>query len=172
MESTKPKYLDTWKGKVLKAMAVDGGETWRELQSFTQLSTNALKKAIGELIKYKIIRKREGRPTKYIGLNEEIFQAYRNYYNALALSHPLDEKLPEQESSSQIRTFILSCLYSTQSECISRLVSLLDKLSESTQQTPEQLVKLILQDLQFLQQQLIKIQTLVTTRFPVKTTGA
>ena len=79
-----PKYYDTWKGTVLAAIAVNGAETYRELQTFTRLSDGALRVALKELTKYGHIKKVPGMPITYQPTNPDLIQSYRDYYDYLA----------------------------------------------------------------------------------------
>ncbi|MHA1557702.1 MAG: hypothetical protein ACTSPM_12310, partial [Candidatus Heimdallarchaeota archaeon] len=57
MDKKKPKYFNSWKGQVLKAIIKDGVVTWRGLQSATNLSEASLNKALSELLTLKLLTK-------------------------------------------------------------------------------------------------------------------
>ena len=165
MEPEKPKYVDTWKGKVLKAIAVDGAETWKELQTFSKLSTSALKKALSELMKYHLIQKIEGRPTKYQGIKEEILQAYRDYYDTLALTQLPAHILTVLERRQHLRRAIITCLQSTKSTCGEFIVSLAQHLATTYHLPEDEIGTLIIQEAHTLQTRLAKIQDATAAAF-------
>lgn len=42
----KPKYWGSWKGRVIKAIALDGAETWDDIRDLTGLSSESLNRAL------------------------------------------------------------------------------------------------------------------------------
>lgn len=61
--SRKPKYWDSWRGKVLRAIIYDGATTWKEVKERTNLDHGQLYKAVGELQRTGVI--------DYSGFEEE-----------------------------------------------------------------------------------------------------
>ncbi len=49
MSEEKPKFLGTWKGRVVKAIAIDGARTFKEIRDSTGLYYSSLKKVLAEL---------------------------------------------------------------------------------------------------------------------------
>ncbi|MHA1157056.1 MAG: hypothetical protein ACTSQK_13195 [Candidatus Heimdallarchaeota archaeon] len=79
MDKKKPKYFNSWKGQVLKAIIKDGIVTWRGLQSATNLSEASLNKALSELLTLKLLTKHN---QYYLVQNDQLIAEYLNYYQA------------------------------------------------------------------------------------------
>ncbi|WNZ28668.1 MAG: hypothetical protein IAX21_08405 [Candidatus Bathyarchaeota archaeon] len=50
-----PKYWTSWKGRVIKAIVLDGAKKWNEIREITALSKPALNRVIAELYNAKVI---------------------------------------------------------------------------------------------------------------------
>ena len=55
MNEEKLLYLGTWKGRVIKAVAVDGAKTWDEIREKTGLNPKSLNIVLRELFNAKAI---------------------------------------------------------------------------------------------------------------------
>ena len=53
--SEKPKYWDSWRGQILRAIILDNVDTWKEVRDKSGLSHNQMLKAVNELRKSEII---------------------------------------------------------------------------------------------------------------------
>ena len=61
-----PTYWGPWKGRVIKAIAIDGARTWTEIRDQTGLSTKSFQRVLAELFQYETIEKRsEGKDAEY-----------------------------------------------------------------------------------------------------------
>ncbi len=79
MNKKKPKYLNSWKGQVLKAIVKDGIVTWRGIQRATKLSEASLNKALSELLTLKLLIKHN---QYYHVQNDQLINEYMTYFQA------------------------------------------------------------------------------------------
>jgi len=77
--SREPKYLNSWKGTVLKAIIIDNAKTWSDIKYHSQLSENDLNRALAELYDLKLIIKKKD--NTYQVTNPQIITEYRQYYH-------------------------------------------------------------------------------------------
>ena len=75
--SVAPRFFGSWKGMILKAIAVDGARTWREIQKASMLENDDLNKALKELFDLKIMSKSG---EKYWVEDYELYKDYERYY--------------------------------------------------------------------------------------------
>ena len=57
MKQEKPIFLGSWKGRVIKAIALNGAQSWYELRDFTGLSPKSLNRTLAELMSAKALEK-------------------------------------------------------------------------------------------------------------------
>jgi hypothetical protein len=94
--SQKPRYHDSWMGKVLKAIVIDGAETWSELQATTEIPEKGLNQTLSELFRLNLLGKNENTKSYYVS-NIDIEKEYQAYYQALT---------PEEiEAASSLKRF-------------------------------------------------------------------
>ena len=66
MSEKKPLYLGSWKGRVIRAIAIDGARTWNEIQEFTGLSPKSLNRTLAEMMNAKALEKQiQGEKSTY-----------------------------------------------------------------------------------------------------------
>ena len=78
--SVEPKYWGSWKGLILKAIAIEGKRTWSEIQKSTGLNPLSLNQAIKELRDSGILTGRE----KYWIEDYDLYSDYVNYGELLS----------------------------------------------------------------------------------------
>jgi sugar-specific transcriptional regulator TrmB len=86
MSQEEPIYFGTWKGRVIKAIVIDGANTRNEIQELTGLPQKSLKRTLNELVAAKTIKKISGRATTF-RVEQSLSLAYINYYRTLSPSH-------------------------------------------------------------------------------------
>ncbi len=69
-----PDFWGSWKGQIIRAIALDGAKTWEEIQNLTSLSSDTLNLALSELYNLEILHKKSN-GTYWI--NHEIRDEYR-----------------------------------------------------------------------------------------------
>ena len=64
MTEEKLRYFGSWKGRIIKAIAIDGARTWEEIRESTGLYRTTLNEVMSELFDAKVLRKltKEGFP--------------------------------------------------------------------------------------------------------------
>jgi len=77
--SKDPKYLNSWKGNVLKAIIIDNAKTWSDIKYHSQLSENDLNRALAELYDLRLIIKKNDNTNQVT--NSQIISEYRQYYH-------------------------------------------------------------------------------------------
>jgi hypothetical protein len=75
-----PKYWGTWKGRVIKNIAVDRAFTWEELRDLTGLSRTSLNLVLSELYDAKALYKNENGEYR---VNFELYKEYLEYFDSL-----------------------------------------------------------------------------------------
>ena len=75
-----PEFWGSWKGRVIKAIVIDGAKTWNEILSLTGLSPESLNTALSELYDYSAIHKN---PDDTYSVLPPISKEYRQFFNIL-----------------------------------------------------------------------------------------
>ncbi len=98
--SGEPRYWGSWKGRVVRAIAVDHAQTWNEIRDQTGLSPLTLNKVLSELFDAKAIEKdASGR----YWVSKELYKAYKDYLDR--------HELPGGKAKSFIEhELVLNCL--------------------------------------------------------------
>jgi phosphatidylserine/phosphatidylglycerophosphate/cardiolipin synthase-like enzyme len=78
--SEEPKYWGTWKGRVIKYIAIDRAFTWEELRDLTGLSRTSLNIVLSELYDAKALHKNENGEYR---VNYELYKEYMEYFESL-----------------------------------------------------------------------------------------
>lgn len=76
-----PTYWGSWKGRIVKAIAIDRAFTWAELKELTGLSTRSLNHALSELIDEKAITKNEEGEYR---VSVELYKEYRKFFDDIS----------------------------------------------------------------------------------------
>ncbi|MHA1712700.1 MAG: hypothetical protein ACTSW4_01445, partial [Candidatus Ranarchaeia archaeon] len=77
MPETQPRYWGSWKGRVIKAISIDGARTWEEIRDHTGLWLQTLKAVLRELFNAKAIEKREDATYR---VSHELYYGYKHYF--------------------------------------------------------------------------------------------
>ncbi|RLC75528.1 MAG: hypothetical protein DRI61_14735 [Chloroflexi bacterium] len=78
-----PKYWGSWKGRVVKAIAIDGARTWNEVRDQTGLSPKSLNRVLAELFNAEAIEKHgEGE----YRIAYELYREYKEFDDAGCVS--------------------------------------------------------------------------------------
>src|SRR3990172_907821 len=108
MTEAEPPFYNSWKGRVLEAIALENIRDWRGIQEYTQLTRENLNAAISELYRLDIIERKED--GAYWIKDIEVFHLYRDYfedideYKAPLLQHEeqneivLEKALPKDDN--------------------------------------------------------------------------
>jgi phosphatidylserine/phosphatidylglycerophosphate/cardiolipin synthase-like enzyme len=81
MAVTEPPFYNSWKGRVLEAIALDNIRDWIGIQEYTQLTAENLNKALSELYNLDIIERNEN--GTYWIKDIEVVHLYRDYFENL-----------------------------------------------------------------------------------------
>jgi len=100
------RYLNSWKGQVLKAIIVDGIVTWRGIQRVTKLDEKPLNIALSELFNLNLIGK-EGH--YYFILDEQLISEYLNYYKS---TRPRKKLVKDQYHAELVEYVVKKPLFS------------------------------------------------------------
>jgi phosphatidylserine/phosphatidylglycerophosphate/cardiolipin synthase-like enzyme len=75
-----PRYWGSWKGRVVKAISIDGAKTWKEIRDQTGLSPKSLQKVLAELFQSESLEKTgEGQDATY-RVAYELYKSYRDFF--------------------------------------------------------------------------------------------
>jgi hypothetical protein len=78
-----PRYWGSWKGRVIKAIVLDGAKTWNDIRDLTGLSPRSLNTALFEMFDVGILQKMIG--GEYI-VSREIYKDYREFFERQGIS--------------------------------------------------------------------------------------
>jgi len=92
-------YWGSWKGRVIRAIAIEGARTWNEIRDRTGLSPKSLNKVLSELFDAEAIEKR--------GENEyrvayELYKKYREYFESLDSADTLSQVEVTQDEQKSL----------------------------------------------------------------------
>jgi phosphatidylserine/phosphatidylglycerophosphate/cardiolipin synthase-like enzyme len=77
-----PLYWGSWKGRVVRAIAIDGARTWSEIRDQTGLSPKSMQRVLAELFQLEALEKRvDGEETIY-RVVPNIYKAYREFFES------------------------------------------------------------------------------------------
>jgi phosphatidylserine/phosphatidylglycerophosphate/cardiolipin synthase-like enzyme len=104
--SAAPSYWGSWKGKVLKAIAIDGSRTWREIRISTGLESDELNRALKELFDLDKLSKSGD---KYWIEDYELYREYVEYGSQISgSSSPAESNMPiiKPEGRKKIQKYL------------------------------------------------------------------
>jgi len=92
-------YWGSWKGRVIRAIAIEGARTWSEIRDRTGISPKSLNKVLSELFDAEAIEKR--------GENEyrvayELYKKYREYFESLDSADTLSQVEVTQDEQKSL----------------------------------------------------------------------
>lgn len=87
--SEKLRYWGSWKGRVIKAISIDGVFAWEEIRDLTGLSSQSLNQVLAELFDAKALYKNEAGQYR---VNYELYKQYNDYFRNLSESDLALEK--------------------------------------------------------------------------------
>ena len=61
MSQKLPLHFNNYKGKIFKAISIDGARTWDDILNFTGLSADILNKILGEMYDRNLIKKNQNK---------------------------------------------------------------------------------------------------------------
>jgi phosphatidylserine/phosphatidylglycerophosphate/cardiolipin synthase-like enzyme len=95
-----PRYWGSWKGRVVKAIAVDGARTWTEIRDGTGLSPKSLNRVLAELFDAKMLEKR-GESEYRVAY--ELYKTYQEYFDEQkGIEQPVLVRISEGEQKDLI----------------------------------------------------------------------
>jgi phosphatidylserine/phosphatidylglycerophosphate/cardiolipin synthase-like enzyme len=99
--SEEPIYWGSWKGRVVKAISIDGARTWDDIRNQTGLSHTSMKKVFSELFDEEVLIKIETEAPAIYRVVPEVYHAYREYIDQIEEDVRIDsvEIAPESQRS-------------------------------------------------------------------------
>jgi len=82
-KTRKPKYWGSWKGRVLKAIVINGAKTWLEIRDLTGLSEDSLNVALSELYTAGVLEKN---PDGTYWVKHDTYREYKEFFERLRTS--------------------------------------------------------------------------------------
>jgi phosphatidylserine/phosphatidylglycerophosphate/cardiolipin synthase-like enzyme len=79
MAIKEPRYYGSWKGRVIKAIVIDGIRDWKGLQESTELSPKSLNRAIAELRQIGILTQDEDKKYR---VSREVWKEYKSFFGS------------------------------------------------------------------------------------------
>ena len=103
-----PRYWGSWKGRVIKAIVVDGAKTWNDIRDLTGLSSKSLKRALSEMYDAGILEKKVGGVYR---VSHEIYKEYREFSERQGISaesvvREADQKIPVKFSEEKQKDLV------------------------------------------------------------------
>ncbi len=77
MSADEPKFLDSYKGRIIKAIAIDGARTWGDLQELTGFNPKTINGVLSELFSIDAIYKTNNGEYR---VAKDLYHDYRNYF--------------------------------------------------------------------------------------------
>jgi phosphatidylserine/phosphatidylglycerophosphate/cardiolipin synthase-like enzyme len=75
--SKEPRYWGSWKGRVIRAIAIDRAQTWAEIRDLTGLSPKSLNRVLAEMFDAEVLEKdREGE----YWVTKELYREYVDFF--------------------------------------------------------------------------------------------
>jgi len=107
MTTEEPRYWGSWKGRVIKAIALDGAKTWDDIRDLTGLSSKSLNKALSEMFDARVLEKSDG----VYRVSYELYKEYRDFFDRQRMSEePItkeaDQKIPVKFSEEKQKDLI------------------------------------------------------------------
>ena len=107
MMREEPRYWGSWKGRVIKAIVVDGAKTWNDIRDFTGLSSRSLNVALFEMFDAGILQKIGG----VYRVSREIYKDYREFFERQGISaesavREADQKIPVKFSEEKQKDIV------------------------------------------------------------------
>ncbi len=75
-----PRYWGSWKGRVVRAIAIDGARTWNEIRDDTGLSPKSLNRVLSELFNAEALEKRGENEYK---VTYDLYKEYQEYFETI-----------------------------------------------------------------------------------------
>ncbi len=72
-----PRYWGSWKGRVIRAIAIDRAQTWPEIRDLTGLSPKSLNRVLAEMFDAEVLEK--GREGEY-WVSKELYKQYVDFF--------------------------------------------------------------------------------------------
>lgn len=82
-------YWGSWKGRVIKAISIDGVYSWEEIRDITGLSYQSLNQVLAELFDAKAIYKLENGQYR---VNRELYKEYNEYFRNIKYNEEKKDK--------------------------------------------------------------------------------
>ncbi|RLJ04569.1 MAG: hypothetical protein DRP08_01445 [Candidatus Aenigmatarchaeota archaeon] len=94
-----PTYWGSWKGRVVKAIAIDGARTWNEIRNQTGLSPKSLNRILAEMFNAEAIEKHgEGE----YRVAYELYKEFDEAKGGVTTSSPIEVNEAEQKSLGKL----------------------------------------------------------------------
>jgi len=108
MMREEPKYWGSWKGRVIKAIVLDGAKTWNDIRDLTGLSSRSLNRALFEMFDAGILEKGIGGVYR---VSHEIYNEYREFSERQGISaesvvREADQKIPVKFSEEKQKDLV------------------------------------------------------------------
>lgn len=78
-----PRYWGSWKGRVIRAIAIDNAKTWDEIHGLTGLSSRSLNRALSEMFELGVLEKKAD-GTYWV--SHDVYTEYKDFFDELAES--------------------------------------------------------------------------------------
>lgn len=81
MPRAEPRYWGSWKGRVIRAIAIDGARTWDEIHGLTGLSSWSLNRALHEMFELGVLEKKADGSYR---VSRDVYEEYKDFFDELA----------------------------------------------------------------------------------------
>jgi hypothetical protein len=98
MTMSEPTFWGSWKGRVVKAIAVDHAQTWSDIQEVTGLSEYSLNTALSELYDAGVLKNVDDR----YRVSYDLYQEYRVFFSSEQSEHRHIEDRPSTPIPSKL----------------------------------------------------------------------
>lgn len=101
-ERTEPRFWGTYKGRIIKAIAIDGARVWADLQELTGFNRQILNRVLAELFENKAISKLENGEYR---VAKDLYFEYRDFFSGPDASASTTLKVKQEDQNNIVREF-------------------------------------------------------------------
>jgi len=99
-ERTEPRFWGTYKGRIIKAIAIDGARVWGDIQELTGFNRQMVNRVLAELFENKAISKLENGEYR---VAKDLYFEYRNFFSGADVSATPTLKVKQEDQRNIVR---------------------------------------------------------------------
>jgi len=101
-ERTEPRFWGTYKGRIIKAIAIDGARAWGDIQELTGFNRQMVNKVLAELFDNKAISKLDNGEYR---VAKDLYFEYRDFFSGSDVATTPTLKVKQEDQRNIVREF-------------------------------------------------------------------